>query len=220
MSKIINYLSKLSKINKVIILFSSAIIISLTMTAKVQAESSAELLIFNGKNFDANLIKFKRTDYVGQCPGNVFLQETVKGKFSYPDIPPAENRRVTISNVTKGLDGNPFPYTDREYSRGRYSENFEIKLNPEHKDSAFAVIEGGNNLEFQIKENDKILGKGTFLVNVQVENLGVFKRDRVCESELSCRNEYDSRYDSRSKRGGYTGRLREVCYPVTRCYCR
>ncbi len=189
---------------------------------RVNGETGAELLILNNNKYDVNIIKFKQIEYVGQCAGVIISPEIVNAKFNYPPIPPGVNTRVIIKNVTKGIDGNPYPYTDREYgNNNRYSQSFDIKINSSHKESTFSVLEGENQLEFTIKDDNKVIAQGLFNLQVSIQDLGVFSHNKTCYEEVECREEYNEYYDNDGKNRGNRRRInRQVCYPVHKCYCR
>lgn len=176
--------------------------------------NGAEFLVSNGNNFDVNEVQFKRVEYVGQCPGTVMNPGTRKAQFVSKSTPPAAKRKVTIRNVTQGMKSNPYPYTSRGYSEGEYSQGVDLSLGNSHQTRTFAVLEGENKFEYEIKEGERIIEQGTFTAEVSVKDVGVFPRDTICEEKLECRDDGDC-YDRNGKKRG----SRQRCYTTNTCNC-
>src|SRR6476661_6638348 len=92
-------------------------------TVSAQQTNEAQFRVKNENSFNINLIQFKRAEYVGQCPGSVISPDSQSARFVSRKTPPAPNRRVLIKNVTDGMETNPYPYTDRSYDKGEFSES-------------------------------------------------------------------------------------------------
>ncbi len=178
---------------------------------KVEA-SVGKVIVINGNRADTNLATFTRTDYVGQCPGSVIVSGGRSTQFVSSSAPPAPNRRVIVRNVTEGMNSNPYPYTDREYDKGRYSEGFSLFPGNSHDEQTFAVLEGENQLEYQIREGDRPIEQGSFTISVSITDTGTFSRNTICEETLRCEDVY--RDCSNGGRGN-----RRQCYPTTTCKC-
>lgn len=79
---------------------------------------------------------------MGQCSGVVLSPGTLKARVTSGLTPSAAKRRVIIKNVTDGMDKDPYPYTDRSYDAGLYSEDFDFSIGDKHKTWTFSVLEG------------------------------------------------------------------------------
>ena len=186
--------------------------------------SDAMLQVKNENTYEPNLIKFKRTEYVGQCPGTVYYPDKIKARFISASNPPAPQRRVIIKNLTEGMNNDPYPYTDREYSNGQYSESFNFSFGDKHRTQAFSVLEGQNKLEYAIREGDTVIEKGALTAEVTVKDLGVFPRGVVCSDRESCHDETydDDDDDDNSDRHRHRRRrshTHKVCHTVNVCSC-
>lgn len=204
-------------IKRTAVLLVAAIAVVLTVALTAHA-NVAQIQAKNETTYDTNLIKFKRVEYVGQCPGTAYTPDTINARFSSSTHLPALKRRVVIKNVTEGMKKNPYPYTDREYDKGESSESFEVKFGDSHKGRTFSVLEGENKFEYAIKERDTVVEQGTFTAEVSVKDLGVFQRAPICGDRESCHDEtyYD---DGGSRRRNRRSRTRRVCRPVYECNC-
>lgn len=107
------------------------------------------------------------TEYVGECPGS--NAGSVKARFLSRSTPPAAGLRVVIRNLTRGIGGDREPYTDREYSKGRLSEGFFVVPATRHSGKYFAVLEGQNDLEYQIRQGDRVVESGSFTIEIDRE---------------------------------------------------
>lgn len=180
--------------------------------------NGAQVLVSNGSSADVNMIKFKRIEYVGQCPGVVLSPGTRQSRFSSSSTHPAPRSRAIIRNVTQGIDNNPYPYTDRGYNNGQYSEGFDFSIDDRHRTRTFSVLEGDNKFEYEIAQDNKVIEKGAFTARVSVEDVGVFQRDAICKQEITCRDEYLEDCGDRDK-AARRRRTRHLCYPTTKCEC-
>jgi len=135
------------------ILVGAFFLILAAFTVSAQQSSEAQFRVKNENAFNINLIQFKRTEYVGPCAGTVFSPDSQSARFVSSKTPPGPNRRVMIKNVTDGMETNPYPYTDRGYNKGEFSEDFGFKLGNSHKTRTFSVLEGENKFIYEIKEN-------------------------------------------------------------------
>jgi hypothetical protein len=121
---------------------------------------------------------------------------------------------VTIKNVTDGMETDPYPYTDRSYNKGEFSEDFAFKLGNKHRGKTFSVLEGVNKFTYEIKEESRAIEEGTLIAEVSIQNLGTFPRGQVCEEKLNC-NTPSNCYD----RKGRKTTCQQVCYPIRNCRC-
>ncbi|MEG4167893.1 MULTISPECIES: hypothetical protein [unclassified Microcoleus] len=183
-------------------------------TVSAQQTSEAQFRVKNENAFNINLIQFKRTEYVGACAGTVFSPDSQSARFVSSKTPPAPNRRVMIKNVTDGMETNPYPYTDRSYDKGEFSEDFAFKLGNSHKTRTFSVLEGENKFLYEIKENDQVIEQGALTAEVSIQNLGTFPRQQICQDQVECRDTSDCRDSKGRKRS-----CRRECFPVQQCRC-
>jgi hypothetical protein len=119
-----------------------------------------------------------------------------------------------IKNVTDGMETNPYPYTDRGYDKGEFSEDFGFKLGNSHKTRTFSVLEGENKFLYEIKENDQVIEQGALTAEVSIQSLGTFPRQQICEDKVECRDTSDCRDRKGRKRS-----CRQECFPVQQCRC-
>ncbi len=185
------------------VLFTVALLFLVTVHPVFSQDEGARILVRDADNISTNLVEFKRVEYVGQCPGRVLFPSSANGRF-ISAVPTAPNRRVIIRNVTEGVDDNPYPYTDREYSRGKYSETFDMTVDYTHQQQTFSFLKGANKLEYDVQDDQRSVATGAFIVNVTVREGGTFSRNQVCENFVRCSDRSD---------------FRRRCYPVTECKC-
>jgi hypothetical protein len=119
-----------------------------------------------------------------------------------------------IKNVTDGMETNPYPYTDRGYDKGEFSEDFAFKLGNSHKTRTFSVLEGENKFLYEIKENNQVIEQGALTAEVSIKNLGTFPREQICQSRVECRDSFDCHDRKGRKRS-----CRRVCFSVPQCGC-
>lgn len=189
----------------------------LTAVVLPASANAAELRVRTQAGYQTNQIEFRRVEYVGQCPGIILSSGTLRGQFVSETVPPASGRRVIIRNVTEGMKSDPYPYSDREYSEGQYSEGFEFGIDDRHRTQTFSVLEGENKFEYEIREKDRVIEQGSFTAGVIVKDVGVFPRDTICSNQLECRDESvdcGTNKDGSRRRG-----KRERCYTTTNCRC-
>ncbi|MBW4582381.1 MAG: hypothetical protein KME42_22665 [Tildeniella nuda ZEHNDER 1965/U140] len=145
------------------------------------------------------------TIYQGECPGEA--QGTLKARFYSTATPPGTGRRVVIRNVSRGLAGDTIPFTDRDYSKGRTSEPTSAQFGTQHELTRFTVLEGQNNLEYEIKQGSNVIEKGAFTTELS-RSERTRNRQALCSSETYCR--------------GSEGTSLKKCKDVRtrlRCYC-
>lgn len=168
--------------NPMAVLRMAAALCCTTLMLPVSA-SAAQLLVENRGSYTVGAVEFKRIEYVGGCPGIAIEPNTAKARFTSDSALPAPGRRVRIRNITKGMDNQPYPYTDRQYEQGRYSEGFDLHLEYRHRNQTFSVLESENKFEYEIYEiyeDDRVIEKGSFTAVVAVSDAGTFPRERVC----------------------------------------
>lgn len=192
-------------------------VVGLAASALSASALAAELQVRSRTGYKTNRVEFRRVEYVGQCPGIEITSGTLRGEFISEETPPAPGRRVRIRNVTRGMSGDPYPFTDREYSRGKVSEAFEFGINDRHRGQTFSVLEGENELEFEIYQDNRVIEEGTFAIDVAINDVGVFPREAICSESVQCREEevVCGKNDDGSPRRG----TRERCFTVTDCKC-
>jgi hypothetical protein len=183
-------------------------------TVSAQQTNEAQFRVKNENAFNINLIQFKRVEYVGVCPGNGITPDSQSARFVSSKTPPGPNRRVMIKNMTDGMETNPYPYTDRGYNKGEYSEDFAFKLGNSHKTRTFSVLEGENKFLYEIKENDQVIEQGALTAEVSIQSLGTFPRQQICEFKMECKDTSDC-----DDRKGRKRSCRQQCFPVPQCRC-
>jgi hypothetical protein len=205
---------RIPSFKKIVVLSLVALVLPLltlfwqTTTAFSQETTQAEIVVRDRGGIAVNQVNFNRVEYVGQCSGLVYVPSELRAQFVSNTTPPASGRRAIVRNVTKGINSNPYPFTDREYSQGRYSEGFDIQIGYEHNQRDFSVIVGENQLEYEIKEsNGNIIERGTFPIQVSVNDQGIFAREAICREEWNCTEEQ------------HGDRKDRICHPLRTCQC-
>ncbi|MEH2358508.1 MAG: hypothetical protein V7K58_02120 [Nostoc sp.] len=132
-----------------------------------------------------NKASIQEIEYDGECPGKD--SGSIKAWFTSSKTPPAPKRRVFIKNVTRGLESDPYPYTDREYQKGKSSESTQIAFGTSHRGSNFIVMEGENEFQYEIKENKKVIDSGSFTAVID-KDLDVRRRDASGTKNSVCFN--------------------------------
>lgn len=155
------------------------------------ATNTGEILVKKGENYQVNTIPFNQVEYIGECPGKAIQPDMDRAYFISPNTLPAPQQRVVIQNVTTGMDDNPYPYTNRKYDTGKYSEGFIFGLDSRHRGRTFSVQAGENEFRYEIKQKDKIIESGSLTAQVLIRNKGAITRQKNCSSEYQC-NQPDS----------------------------
>jgi len=132
-----------------------------------------------------NRVVLDEITYQGECPGQEGSQ--VEARFFSSKTPPAEDRRVVIRTVTRGVVGDPLPYTDREYNKGRASEATKIRFGSRHDGKYMQVLPGENQFEYEIKERGNGIDSGRFTAWIN-KNQRVVQRDAVAKDSQVCAN--------------------------------
>lgn len=153
--------------------------------------SSAAGLEFEGFG-TPDIGRITDTVYGGECPGEE--QGTLKARFYSTTTPPAPGQRVVIRNMSSGLAGDKIPFTDRDYSKGRTSESTSVKFGTKHRLTYFAMLEGQNNLQYEIKQGDRSVEQGTFTVEL---SRGEKSRNRnaLCSTQEYCKGSESTSLD-------------------------
>jgi hypothetical protein len=209
-----NHFITRSQIKFTTVMIAAFLAILAIVKVSAQLTDVAQFRVKNENSFNINLIQFKRVEYVGQCPGTGYSPDSQSARFVSLKTPPGSNRRVIIKNVTEGMETDPYPYTDRSYNKGEFSEDFAFKLGSSHKGKTFSVLEGVNKFTYEIKESDRPIEEGTLTAEVSIQNLGTFPRGQVCSQRLNC-NTPSNCYD----RKGRKTNCPQVCYPIRDCSC-
>jgi len=208
------YFTRKGTIKILAILVGVFFVILAAFTVSAQQTNEALFRVKNENAFNINLIQFKRVEYIGACAGTVFSPDSQSARFVSSKTPPGPNRRVMIKNVTDGMETNPYPYTDRGYDKGEFSEDFGFKLGNSHKTRTFSVLEGENKFLYEIKENNQVIEQGALTAEVSIQSLGTFPRERICQDRVECRDTSYCRDSKRRKRS-----CRRECFPVQQCRC-
>lgn len=139
--------------------------------------------------------------YTGECPGTKL--ESQEAMFFSNTTSTAPDRRVLITNVTRGLNRDPLPYTDREYEEGQISEKTSVTFGSKHDNRNFVILPGKNQFKYeivQIEEDDDfetVLEEGTFSATAQKEPRYV-QRNKQPVEETYCPN--GDKYCDKEKR--------------------
>lgn len=198
--------------------FALTIALAFVLACVLTADADGAMVqVKNENTYETNVVQFSRVEYVGQCPGISYSPDKIRARFISPSTLPAPKRRVTLKNVTEGMNSDPYPYTDREYSKGQYSEGFDFSFGDKHKGRTFSVLRGENKFEYAIREGEAILEQGTFTADVSVKDLGVFKRGVICSDREICHDETDD--DDRDRHGHKRNHTRRICHTVNECKC-
>lgn len=146
------------------------------------------------------------TIYRGECPGE--SQGSIKARFYSTGKSPAPGQRVVVRNVSRGLVGDTAPFTDRDYSEGRTSESTSVEFGTKHELRHFVVLEGQNNLEYEIRKSDSaVVERGAFTAQISRDER-TRNRNAICSDEKYCRGSENTPLDQ--------------CENVStrsRCYC-
>ncbi|MDF5736051.1 MAG: hypothetical protein PUQ00_10405 [Nostoc sp. S13] len=134
---------------------------------------------------ELNKASIQEIEYDGECPGKD--SGSIKAWFTSSKTHPASKRRVVVKNVTRGLESDPYPYTDREYQKGKSSEGTQIAFGTKHRGSNFVVMEGENEFQYEIKENKKVIDSGSFTAIID-KKLDVRRRDATVTKNSTCFN--------------------------------
>ncbi|MGL5065531.1 MAG: hypothetical protein ACRC62_36640 [Microcoleus sp.] len=207
--------SKIQPLKLITILLAATFVVLAVIRVSAQPTETAQFRVKNENSFDINLIQFKRTEYVGECPGTGYSPDSQSARFVSFKTPPSPNRRVIIKNVTDGMETDPYPYTDRSYNKGEFSEDFGFKLGNKHRGRTFSVLEGENKFTYEIKEGERSIEEGTLTAQVAIQNLGVFPRGQTCQEKLDCQTPSHNCYDRRGRKIS----CQQVCYPIRNCSC-
>ncbi|MEH2464991.1 hypothetical protein [Nostoc sp.] len=160
-------------------------LVSSTAQVSQQPQSSTDLgLEFVGSR-ELNKASIQEIEYDGECPGKD--SGSIKAWFTSSRTPPALKRRVVVKNVTRGLESDPYPYTDREYQNGKSSEGTQIAFGTKHRGSNFVVMEGENKFQYEIKENHKVIDSGSFTAVIE-KDLDVRRRNAMLTKNSICFN--------------------------------
>ncbi|MEB3292247.1 MAG: TMEM14 family protein [Synechococcales bacterium] len=151
--------------------------------------SSAATATAMGWEFDGrqtlNLVSLRETQYVGDCPGQD--TETVEARFTSSNVPPAPGRRVMIRNVTRGVGSDPFPFTDREYEKGRASEATKMEFGSKHSSKRLRVLPGENQFEYEIRQDGRVIDSGSFVATLE-KRYQEIRRNAEWREEEVCAN--------------------------------
>ena len=127
--------------------------------------------------------------YTGECPGTEL--EDQEALFFSNTTTTAPDRRVIITNVTRGLKRDPLPFTDREYEEGQVSEETKITIGSEHDKRNFVVLPGENQFQYEIvqieedEDFETILETGSFKATASKEEKLV-ERNKIPVEETYC----------------------------------
>lgn len=150
----------------------------------------------------SDVLEFEQVVYTGMCPGSEL--SPVRGYYVDPDQPTGGGRRVKIVNVTQGMDSDPYPYTDRDYSSAGRSEKIDFYPGSEHRRRWFSVADGINDFEVTLTQGQRVIETKRFSFPVVVK-MRSEPRVPTCRIEPDCR--------PTPPNGGV------ICTPRTVCSC-
>ncbi|MDB9494987.1 hypothetical protein PN441_20690 [Spirulina major CS-329] len=133
-----------------------------------------------------NQVTLNEVEYFGDCPGE--QTATIEARFFSDAIPTARRRRVMVRNITRGLDDDPYPYTDREYEEGRLSEETNMRFGTDHSGRFFHVLPGENIFEYEIKDRREVIDAGQFTATID-RNLRTEDRPATWREDRACAND-------------------------------
>ncbi len=167
--------------------FPIALLLSIPIALNVapvylSARESGVGLEFEGFQ-ELNLATVVSTEYIGDCPGS--KRGTVKAHFVSSSTPPALGLRVVLRNATRGLRGDPAPYTNRSYDKGRFSQGINIAPATRHNIKYLAVLPGKNNFEYEIKRGNQVIESGSFTAELDRQTK-TFEREATKAYERYC----------------------------------
>ena len=142
-------------------------------------------------NAEINSFVIPEIIYTGECPGTKL--ESQEAMFFSNTTSTAPDRRVLITNVTRGLDRDPLPFTDREYEKEQISEKTKVTFGSKHDQRNFVVLPGKNQFKYeivQIEEDDDfetVLEEGSFNAIAKKQSRYV-RRDKQPVEETYCAN--------------------------------
>ena len=169
------------KLGKLLI---SSLGMCLTLSAGLaKAETGLLVRSFSNSQAKSNFATIVQTQYVGQCPGVAYSYP--EAWFTSDTTGVAPGLRVKIQNVSPGMNPNPYPYTDREYSSGVVSEHTFLGIDTRHHGQTFSVQPGDNTLQYSIAKGAQVLEAGTFSLNVELLSR-IENRPYECRWEKRC----------------------------------
>lgn len=118
--------------------------------------------------------------YRGECPGSA--AGAVRARFFSSQTPPGLGRRVIVRNVSRGFGGDTAPFTDRDYSQNRTSESTTVMVGTQHELRYFSVLEGLNDFEYEIKQGEQVINRGSFTATID-------RRERTQPRSANCQRE-------------------------------
>ncbi len=147
--------------------------------------------------------------YVGECPSSKIYADKVKAWFTSSTQPPRKDRKVIIKNISRGMSPDNFPFTERDYSKGRSAESTDITFGTGHRGRVFVVRDNENEFEYEIRENNSVVERGQFSAFVS-------RSSTVSEVYREAR-EVDKGYCAEQGRGLFSPCKRWVSNKVREC---
>lgn len=159
MFKKISYLSYLIKI----FLLSTPLVFMGSFPVRGQSSSTQPEVGFEVEGqSQLNQIVLPLYRYVGECPSSQIYIGKIKAWFTSSTEPPKKGRKVIIRNISRGMSPDNFPFTERDYSKGRSSESTNITIGTEHRNRVFVVKRDNNDFEYEIREENSVIERGQF----------------------------------------------------------
>lgn len=151
-------------------------------------------------NAEVNSFIIPEIVYTGECPGRKL--ESQEALFFSNTTATAADRRVIITNVTRGLKRDPLPYADREYESGQVSEETKVTIGTKHEKRNFVVLAGVNQFQYeivQIEDDDfeTVLESGAFTATAEKAERYI-ERNKEPKEETYCPD--DKKYCDKEER--------------------
>jgi hypothetical protein len=159
---------------------------------------------------ELNQIVLPLYKYVGECPSSQIYVGKVKAWFTSSTEPPKNGRKVIIRNISRGMAPDNFPFTDRDYSKGRSSESTDITTGTQHSNRVFVVkANNKNDFEYEIRQENSVLERGQF---------SAFVNESSTVEEISrAKIEVDKGYCAEKGKGFFSPCRRWVSNKVKEC---
>ena len=146
-----------------------AVLAGLWIGASASAETGLVIRSFSSQPLQLNSATVIETVYVGQCPG--VKRTNPEAWFQSESTTTAEGLRVKLENISPGMDPNRIPYADRSYAKGPTSEHTWLDIASRHRGQTFSVQAGVNDIQYTIKNGDKVVESGVFQVDIQINQI-------------------------------------------------
>lgn len=107
-----------------------------------------------GSSQNINTATITDWNFKGECPGSKEQRKFTSVRFISESTPPASGLRVLVRNISKGFEGDPVPFSDREYSEQGGSEDLKLEFSKRHNGKYLAL-----SLEGEVLKNQPVSNK-------------------------------------------------------------